>query len=115
MFWRFRPSWDFGWIGPWPGTRSRLFWAGLLFVAFGMAHYTMTTFNPWYTRLNCPHENSGEGHGVVGHYVRFEHEPWTWRLVLAEDVVFVPAALGQLTVSYIREPLASIRCDLSFP
>jgi hypothetical protein len=100
----------FGWTGAWSATPSRWFIAALLLIALSMATFTLLRPLSRDNRIECQYWYPTGVHNVFGFRSEFRYEPWRWRLESAFDLIFVPGALGELTVSYIREPLTAQRC-----
>jgi hypothetical protein len=100
----------FGWTAAWSATLSRGFIAALLLIALSMAIFTVLRPSSRDNRVECQYWYPTGVHNVFGFRTEFRYEPWRWRLESAFDLLFVPGALGELTVSYIREPLTVQRC-----
>jgi len=100
----------FGWTAAWPKVGSRWFSAAVVFMAFGMALFSMKYSYSATTKPRCEPLHQAGTHCVLGYSTRFCREPWMWEWYFPGDVLFVPTALGQLTVNYIWHPLASLRC-----
>jgi hypothetical protein len=99
----------FGWTAAWPKTGSGWFSAMLVFMAFGMALFSMKYSYSATTKPRCEPVHQAGTHCVSGYYTQFCREPWTWEVVPV-DILFVPTALGQLTVNHLWHPLDSMRC-----
>jgi hypothetical protein len=99
----------FGWTAAWPKIGSRLFSTVIVLLALAMAFFTMRYPFSAKAEIRCEPMHQAGTHCVSGYYTQFCREPWTWQVVPV-DVLFVPTALGQLTVNYIWHPLVSLRC-----
>jgi hypothetical protein len=100
----------FGWAASWPTTPSRGFIVALLFVALSMAVFTVLRPSSRDNKIECQYWYPTGVHNVFGFRTDFRYEPWRWRLESPFDVLFVPGVLGELTVSYMRDPLTTERC-----
>lgn len=100
----------FGWTASWPTTPSREFILALLIIALCMAVFTVLRPSSRDNKIECQYWYPNGVHNVFGFRTDFRYEPWRWRLESAFDVLFIPGVLGELTVSYIREPLTTERC-----
>lgn len=100
----------FGWTAAWPKTGSRWFSAAIVFMAFGMALFSMKYSYAATTKPRCEPLHQAGTHCVSGTYSEFCREPWMWQWYFPGDILFVPSAVGQLSVNYIWHPLASLRC-----
>ena len=100
----------FGWTAAWSTTPSRMFIVAFMFIALAMAVFTVLRPSSRDNEIECQYWYPTGVHNVFGFRTDFRYEPWTWRLDTAFDILFLPGALGELTVSYIREPLTALRC-----
>jgi hypothetical protein len=99
----------FGWTAAWPKVGSRWFSTVIVLLALAMAFFTMRYPFSAKAEIRCETMPQAGTHCVSGYYTQFCREPWTWQVVPV-DILFVPTALGRLTVNHIWLPLASLRC-----
>jgi hypothetical protein len=99
----------FGWTAAWPKVGSRLFSTVIVLLALATAFFTMRYPFSAKAEIRCEPMHQAGTHCVSGYYTQFCREPWTWQVVPV-DILFVPTALGQLTVNHIWHPLGSLRC-----
>jgi hypothetical protein len=99
----------FGWTAAWPKTGSRWFSTVLVLLALAMAFFTMRYPFSAKAEIRCEPMHQAGTHCVSGYYTQFCREPWTWQVVPV-DILFVPTALGQLTVNHVWHPLDWLRC-----
>ena len=98
----------FGLFSPKPPARSRVV-AGISLLAFaGLLFYSWPLPFLRHARMECDWYYEKPHHVLFG----FEGAPWDWESgYYLSNWVGAPAALGELTLSYITQPLLGLTCE----